>query len=130
MVSLGFDSKNALIYRMISKLDEDGSGQIEFDEWLHLMTYKVTPSSTRSAIEKIFPLYDDQGTGLIAVDNLARVAQELALDVPEQELQEMITRADTDRDGYVNLEEFYTILTRPIREWFLFAQFNHSVSIS
>lgn len=116
MVSLGFDSKNALIYRMISKLDEDGSGQIEFNEWLHLMTYKVTPSSTRSAIEKIFPLYDEEGNGLISVENLARVAEELALEVPQQELEEMIQRADTDRDGYVNLEEFYTILTRPIRE--------------
>ena len=119
MVSLGFDSKNALIYRMISKLDEDGSGQIEFNEWLHLMTYKVTPSSTRSAIEKIFPLYDEEGNGLISVENLARVAEELALEVPQQELEEMIQRADTDRDGYVNLEEFYTILTRPIREWFV-----------
>ena len=66
MVSLGFDSKNALIFRMISKLDEDGSGQIEFTEWLHLMTYKVTPTSSRSALEKIFPLYDDQETGLIS----------------------------------------------------------------
>jgi len=116
MVSLGFDSKNALIFRMISKLDEDGSGQIEFTEWLHLMTYKVTPSSSRSAIEKIFPLYDDQETGLISVENLGRVAQELGLEVPQEELEQMIHRADTDRDGYVNLEEFYTVLTRPIKE--------------
>jgi len=34
---------------------------------------------------------------------LARVAQELGLEVPQEELEQMIHRADTDRDGYVNL---------------------------
>jgi centrin-1 len=116
MVSLGFDAKNALIFKMITKMDEDGSGKIEFNEWLHLMTYKVTPASSKDAIEKIFPLYDDEGTGLLSVKNLERVCENLGLTVPEEELQEMITRADLDKDGFVNLEEFYTILTRPVKE--------------
>ena len=30
MTSLGFDSKNAVIFQMISDLDEDGSGELEF----------------------------------------------------------------------------------------------------
>jgi centrin-1 len=28
MISLGFDSKNATIFQMVSDLDEDGSGEI------------------------------------------------------------------------------------------------------
>jgi Ca2+-binding EF-hand superfamily protein len=36
--------------------------------------------------------------------------------VPTEELQEMITRADLDGDGLVNRDEFYAILTRPIKE--------------
>lgn len=71
---------------MITKLDEDGSGKIEFNEWLHLMTYKVTPTSTRADLDKIFPLYDDEGAGLISVKNLARVAEDLGLTVPSEEL--------------------------------------------
>lgn len=50
MVSLGFDSKNALIFQMISDLDEDGSGQLEFPEWLYLMTHKVDNKSSRDRI--------------------------------------------------------------------------------
>lgn len=80
------------------------------------MTYKVTPASNRDAISKIFPLYDDEGTGLVSVKNLQRIAEDLGLSVPEEELQEMITRADTDRDGFVNEDEFYVILTRPVKE--------------
>lgn len=116
MVSLGFESKNAVIFQMISDLDEDGNKQIEFDEWVHLMTYKVSPTSDRASIRKVFPLYDDEKTDHISVKNLRRVAMDLGENISEEELQEMIDRADTDRDGLVNFEEFYTILTRKIRE--------------
>jgi Ca2+-binding EF-hand superfamily protein len=42
MVSLGFESKSTTIFQMIADLDADGSGVLEFDEWLHLMTNRVT----------------------------------------------------------------------------------------
>ena len=34
MTSLGFESKNQTIYQMIADLDADGSGQIDFEEFL------------------------------------------------------------------------------------------------
>ena len=108
--------KNASIFQMISDLDEDGSGQIEFKEWVHLMTHRVNNQSSREAINKVFPLYDDEKTGYLSVKNLRRVAQELGENISEEELQEMIDRADTDRDGLVSADEFYTILTRPMKE--------------
>jgi len=37
--------------------------------------------------------------------------------VNEQELQELITRADTDLDGLVSEEEFYNILVYKIKDW-------------
>ena len=77
MVSLGFDSKNAVIFQMISDLDEDGSGLIEFDEWIHLMTSKISDKDSKGNVGKIFNLFDDQKTGSISVKNLRRVAQDL-----------------------------------------------------
>lgn len=116
MVSLGFDVKDTNVFQMISDLDEDGNKEIDFDEWVHLMTNKVTVSSSKASILKIFPLYDDEKTDHISVKNLRRVAADLGEDITEEELQEMIDRADLDRDGLVNFEEFYTILTRKIKE--------------
>ena len=77
MVSLGFDSKNGVIFQMLSDLDEDGSGELEFNEWLHLMTSRVNNRDTKSNIDKIFNLYDDEKTGSISIKNLRRVAQDL-----------------------------------------------------
>ena len=116
MVSLGFDTKNAVIFQMISDLDEDGNKEIDFSEWVHLMTYKVSPASNREQIRSIFPLYDDEKTEHISVKNLRRVALDLNENISEEELQGMIDRADTDKDGLVSFDEFYTILTRPVRE--------------
>ena len=45
MQSLGFEAKNATIYQMIGDIDKDGSGAIDFDEFLDMMTAKMVRSS-------------------------------------------------------------------------------------
>ena len=77
MTSLGFESKNQTIYQMISDLDADGSGQIDFQEFLELMTARVSDKDTRQNIRKIFNLFDDEKTGFISIKNLRRIAKEL-----------------------------------------------------
>ena len=99
MTSLGFESKSAAIFQMISDLDADGNGTIDFEEWLSLMTRRVSDKDSRANINKVFALYDDERTGFISVKNLRRIAQELSENISEEELQELITRADLDQDG-------------------------------
>ena len=41
MQSLGFEAKNATIYQMIGDIDKDGSGSIDFEEFLDMMTAKM-----------------------------------------------------------------------------------------
>ena len=47
MVSLGFDGRNKAVFDMISELDQDGNGQIDFSEFLALMTHKVSSKDSR-----------------------------------------------------------------------------------
>ena len=84
MISLGFEAKNGAIFQMISDLDADGNGAIDFDEWLTLMTKKVNDKDSKANIAKIFALYDDERTSFISIKNLRRVAQELGEDVSEE----------------------------------------------
>ncbi len=80
------------------------------------MTKRVNDRDTRANINKIFALFDDERTGYISIKNLRRVAEEIGENVSEQELQELITRADVDCDGLVSEEEFYVIVTRKIKD--------------
>lgn len=101
---------------MIADLDADGNGTIDFGEWLGLMTKRVNDKDSRANINKIFNLFDDRRQGFISVDDLRRVATELGETIGEDELHELIRRADTDHDGVVNEEEFYIIITRKIKD--------------
>ena len=116
MTSLGFEAKSGAIFQMISDMDADGNGTIDFGEWLTLMTKRVNDRDSRANINKIFALYDDERTGYISIKNLRRVAQELSENISEEELQELIARADLDCDGLVSEDEFYNIITRPLKD--------------
>ena len=118
MKSLGFEAKNQVVYNLIASVDENSSGEIDFDEFLKLISSKIGDVSgeDRESVRKVFDLYDDDQTGFITLANLKRVAKELGEDsnVSEAELQEMIDRADTDKDGMISFDEFYNVMTKKI----------------
>jgi centrin-1 len=87
---------------MISDLDADGNGSIDFGEWLTLMTKKVTDKDSRVNLNKVFNLFDNERTGFISIKNLRRVSEETGENIPEDELQQLIARADLDGDGLVS----------------------------
>ena len=76
MRALGFEVKKEELKKMISDIDNDGNGSIEFGEFLEMMTGKMGEKDTREDIEKVFKLFDDDNTGKISLRNLRRVAQE------------------------------------------------------
>lgn len=112
MQSLGFEAKNQTIYQMIGDIDKDGSGEINFEEFLDLMTARMSDSDSKEDIHKVFNLFDDDKTGFITLQNLKRVAKELGETMSDAELLEMIERADTDQDGQISVDEFYSIMTK------------------
>ncbi|CAD7931355.1 unnamed protein product [Amoebophrya sp. A25] len=112
MQSLGFDSKNPTVFQMIQELDRDVSGMIEFEQFLDAITSKLGDKETREGIFRIHALFDDDKTGAITVKNLQRVAKELGETMSEEELREMIERADSMGNGEISVEDFYTIMTK------------------
>eukprot|EP00953_Heterococcus_sp_UTEX-ZZ885_P030138 15941-Heterococcus_DN1.PRE.2 len=112
MRALGFEPKKEEIKKMISDIDKDGSGTIDFQEFLEMMTAKMSEKDSREEILKAFRLFDDDETGKISFRNLKRVAKELGENMTDEELQEMIDEADRDGDGEINEEEFLRIMKK------------------
>ena len=56
MQSLGFEAKNQTIYQMIADIDKDNSGTIDFEEFLDMMTAKMSDKDSREDIQKVFNL--------------------------------------------------------------------------
>lgn len=97
---------------MISEVDREGKGVIEFGDFMELMTGKISERDPREEILKAFRLFDDDSTGKISLKNLKRVARELGETMTDEELQEMIDEADRDGDGEINEEEFIRIMKK------------------
>jgi Ca2+-binding EF-hand superfamily protein len=112
MLSLGGKATDNTVYQLICNYEADGCGNIGFDDFLHLMSRKVTEKDSKSDIRKVFDLYDENKTGFISIINLRRLARDIGEDISEEELQIMLDQADKDRDGFVSSEEFYRVMTR------------------
>merc|ERR1712183_985045 len=111
-MGLGFEVKKEELRKMITDIDADGSGHIEFPEFLEMMTGKMGEKDTKEEINKGFKLFDSDSTGKGSFANLKKVAKELGENMAEEELQEMITGFDKDGDGEINFEEFYRIMKK------------------
>lgn len=63
-------------------------------------------------MERVFKLFDDDRTQEITVENLKRVAKELGEDISDEELKEIVQRADLDGDGKLTFDDFYQVICK------------------
>ena len=115
LMNLGIDTKNQTLQNMLADIDKNGNANIDFDEFIDMMTAKMSDKDTREDLEKVFELFiGDDDTDKIDIRHLKRVCKELNENMSDEELNEMIVRADSDRDGKVTFEDFYAIMTKKI----------------
>ena len=63
------------------------TGTIDFNDFLTIMTQKMSEKDAKEEILKAFRLFDDDETGKISFRNLKRVAKELGENLTDEELQ-------------------------------------------
>ncbi|KAG5535639.1 hypothetical protein RHGRI_023406 [Rhododendron griersonianum] len=100
------------IKQMIADVDKDGSGAIDFDEFVHMMTAKIGERDSKEELMKAFNIIDQDKNGKISAADIQRIAKELGESFTDKEIQEMIEEADRDRDGEVNVEDFMRMMRR------------------
>ncbi len=62
-----------------------------------------------------FRLFDTDGTGVVTLDTLRRVAAELGEPLSEAEAKQMIKEADSNGDGAVTQADFVRLMLRSNR---------------
>merc|ERR1711872_890045 len=65
MRALGFEPKKEEIKKMIQEIDKENTGTIDFNDFLTMMTKKMSEKDSKEEILKAFRLFDDDGTGKI-----------------------------------------------------------------
>nr|POE74595.1 centrin-3 [Quercus suber] len=73
--------------------------------FMHLAAQKIAVRDPREEILRAFELFDSNGTGLIRLEDLRRVARELGEGLQEEELRAMIDEFDVRGEGGINRED-------------------------
>ena len=73
---------------------QDGSGTANFDEFMAMMTAKMSGKGATGDWIKAFRVLDEEDSGSVSFENLKRVAVELGENMTDEELAEMLREID------------------------------------
>ena len=74
---------------MINFIDQDGSGKIEFKEFLEIFAKKMKDPNTEEDLIEAFKTFDKDGNGVISASELKNVMTTLGERLTEEEADEI-----------------------------------------
>ena len=106
---LGMSPSDVELKDMINEVDADGSGDIDFPEFLSMMARRKRKDDMMIEIDETFRLFDKDKDGLISSRELKNMMIEMGEDISDDEIQEIMAEADQSGSGYINIEDFRTM---------------------
>ncbi|CAD6592490.1 MAG: Calcineurin subunit B [Alectoria sarmentosa] len=110
-LSLPQVSSNPLATRMIAIFDEDGGGDVDFQEFVSGLSAFSSKGNKEEKLRFAFKVYDIDRDGYISNGELFIVLKMMVgSNLKDMQLQQIVDKtimeADTDRDGKISFEEF------------------------
>lgn len=112
---LGIDSEGPLLESIISELDLDSSKSLQYEEFLTMMTSRMNETNTKEDYLRVFNLFiagDAEADNKITIKHLKKIADDMNHSMSDEDLSEIIKRADLNKDNAVDFEEYYAIMTK------------------
>ena len=110
--ALGFNPTREEIKNLIQQSNSDNQMKVDFQQFLDILIMKMSERDSPSELDNAFALFDVNGDNYIDIDDLQKVAAELGEEMSTDELQEMLRGANKTDSGYVNSNDFATILNK------------------
>lgn len=81
-----------------------GNGEIDFDEFLMMMSKKMNETDHESEIKEAFEIFDREKSGFISHSDLKYVMYQLGEKLTDEEVTEMLKEADCKDRGKITWE--------------------------
>merc|ERR1739838_52173 len=110
MRMLGHQLKPDQLQECIEEVDGDGSGFVDFDEFLVLMTKKTREAEEEKEVREAFRILDKEGKGTIDSDVLKEILMALDESFTQADVDEIVDEIDEDGSGAVDYEELKAVM--------------------
>ena len=92
---------------VIDEVDVNGSGKIDFQGFMGLMSRKMRETDSEEELIEVFKIFDKDGSGMISANELKIVMGDK---ITEEEIEEIFKEGDMDEDGLINYEDFVRMI--------------------
>merc|ERR1712238_486424 len=111
MKSLGQNPTEKELKQMIKSVDDNGDNEIDFEEFLILMSSKKPSSDDPDKeLRDAFAVFDDDNSGSISRAELKKLMKNLGQTLTDAELDAMMDEVDTDGDGEIDFAQFKSMM--------------------
>jgi len=107
---IGLNPTDAELQDMVNDVDKDGTGSIDFPQFLSMMALKINDQNAEDEIREAFKVFDGDGNGYIDRQELAIMLRFMGENISEVEIRDIIEEADVDKDGLIDYSEFYNMM--------------------
>ena len=110
MRNIGEKPTRAGLDALMTEFDTDQDGRISFSEFLVMIANIMGEQESEKEVREAFQLLDADGNGFLTSAEVHEVISSLEFrgkaKPSEEEVDDIIRKADTDGDGRINYEEF------------------------
>jgi Ca2+-binding EF-hand superfamily protein len=111
---MGMHVSTVALEEIIEEIDEDGSGELEFAEFIQLAAkflIEEDEEEMKWELREAFRLYDKQGNGYITTNTLKEILREIDSTLNEHNLDQIVDEVDEDGSGTIDFDEFMAMMT-------------------
>ena len=110
MAKLGKKPNEAELIDMINEIDADGSGTIDFQEFLSLITKKMKDPAVESELMEAFKTFDKDGNGMMASSEFRKIIKDLTNKLTDADIDDMIEEIDPNKPSQLKFDDMIRIM--------------------
>ncbi|XP_063700634.1 troponin C, isoallergen Bla g 6.0101-like [Culicoides brevitarsis] len=112
--TLGVKMKEEELEKLIKEVDANGSGTIEFGEYIELAQRFIEPeddyNKVYAELRQVFMIFDKEHKGYLDIAEFKAIIKEIEPELPENELNDVVEEVDVDGSGRIEFEEFLAVM--------------------
>lgn len=112
METLGIEATSEEIDFMISEIDQDGDGDIDFEEFVEVMSRKVNATYTADQVKTAFKVFESQNNpGYVKPDALVKALCTYGKDkLTVDQAQDLVSQLEVDSNGLINFNDYINMM--------------------